>query len=667
MHNEKQSPEGKNKMTSQTKPSRFSKKILAAIVIIIIVTSSAAALAEYVIITQPSNPKLPSMSLTLVGADGQQKILTEKDIAALQSYTDKGGFKSSGGLIAATGTYTGVPITTLLNLVGGMTSDETLTVTASDGYSMVYTYNQVANAQDFTTYDPITGSEKSPTQPMKVVATYLINGSALISGDGPLRIGVLGPEGLLTEGHFWTKMVTKMEITSNVKDWTVTVKATTNLDMNRQSFTADLNHFGINFTDSSGNVWTGTALWRWVSWSNYNGGVSNDSLDKGYSVKVVSGDGSSATFSDAQVKSNDNIIVAAELNDAVLSDPYWPLTLVGSDVSSQNSIKNIIEMDITIKTSQATASPTATPTPTATSTASPTPTPTSAPNWNLVINGTAAVSMSASDFATQVTQSTATYTDSTTTWTGTPLHRLVVWAQSNGVISSALLTSGYVVKVIGSDGYVATFNDTRINMNTNIMVANNANGSVLTGTYAPLTLTGSDLVGKEKVKGIAQIQILPIQDFSITIVASNGTRVTLFSNDIAKLNTLTMNGGSKKSTGTIVNVGNYTGVTLLDLCNQVGGITSSNTITVKGSDGYTSSYTYAQVASGTGFPTYDSSGNTATPTQPLYLILAYWYNGTNIPTDSTNGGPLKTMIVGADGLITNGSSAAKLVIEIDIS
>ena len=125
--------------------------------------------------------------------------------------------------------------------------------------------------------------------------------------------------------------------------------------------------------------------------------------------------------------------------------------------------------------------------------------------------------------------------------------------------------------------------------------------------------------------------------------------------------------GSVKS-GSIINYGNYTGVKLSDLCNLVGGITSSNTITVKGSDGYTHAFTYDQVANGnsTNTSTYDSSGNSATATNPLYLILAYWYNGTNIPTGSGSG-PLKTMVVGADGLNTSGNVAVKWVVEIDIS
>lgn len=644
-------------MNSQPK-GKFNKKILAVIAIIIIVIAAAAAVYEYTLLQPQSN--LPAMTLTVVGADGQQKELNQKDLAALESYTANGGFKSSGGLIAAVGEYTGVPILTLCDLVGGITSDQTLTVTASDGYSMVYTYSQV-NGEDFTTYDHVTGSEATSTQPMKMVATYLKDGAALPSDEGPLRIGVLGPEGLLTEGHFWTKMVSKIEVTANIRDWTVTVKATTDLDMNRQSLTADLNHFGVNYTDSSGNVWVGTALWRWVSWSNYNGGVTNATLDKGYTVKVISGDGSSTTFDDSQVKMNDNIIVAAKLNGAELSDPYWPLTMVGSDVSSSKMIKNIVQMQIIIDQPVASSTPTPTAAPTATPAPTPTPTPTPV-SWNLVINGTTAVTMTKAQFEDQVSGNTQTYTDSSTTWVGTPLHRLVVWAQSNGAISSSALTSGYVVKVIGTDGYAKAFNDSRIDINANILVANQANGTVLVGSNFPLTLTGSELLGKEKVKGIAQIQIIPIPHLQLTLVASNGTQVNLFSNDLLELAAYTANGGTRSSTGTLANYGTYTGVPILTLCNLVGGITSSNSVRITGSDGFASTLTYAQV-NAQGIATYNSAGVQVTPTQPITMIIAYYVNGTSIPVDP---GPLRVMFVGSEGLYTTGSLNARLVVKVEI-
>ena len=645
-------------MNSQPK-GKFSKKLLAAIAIIVIVIAAAAVIFEYNLLQPQSN--LPAMTLTVVGADGQQKELNQKDMAALESYTSNGGFKSSGGLIAAVGEYTGIPILTLCNLVGGITSDQTLTVTASDGYSMVYTYNQV-NGEDFTTYDEVTGSEAASTQPMKMVVTYLKDGAALPSDEGPLRIGVLGPEGLLTEGHFWTKMVSKIEVTANIRDWTVTVKATTDLDMNRQSLTADLNHFGVNYTDSSGNVWVGTALWRWVSWSNYNGGVTNATLDKGYTVKVISGDGSSTTFDDSQVKMNDNIIVAAKLNGAELSDPYWPLTMVGSDVSSSKMIKNIVQIQIIIDQPTASPTPTSAPTASPTATASPSPTPTPTPSWNLIINGTTAVTMTKAQFEDQVSGSTQTYTDSSTTWVGTPLHRLVVWAQNNGAISSSTLTSGYVVKVIGTDGYTKAFNDSRIDMNTNIIVANQANGTALTGSYSPLTLTGSELSGKEKVKGIAQIQIIPIPHIQLTLVASNGTQVNLFSNDLLELTAYSANGGTRSSSGTLANYGTYTGVPILTLCNLVGGVTSSNSVRITGSDNFTSTLTYAQI-NAQGIATYNSAGVQVTPTQPITMIIAYYVNGTSIPADP---GPLRVMFVGSEGLYTTGSLNARLVVKVEI-
>ena len=93
----------------------------------------------------------------------------------------------------------------------------------------------------------------------------------------------------------------------------------------------------------------------------------------------------------------------------------------------------------------------------------------------------------------------------------------------------------------------------------------------------------------------------------------------------------------------------------MDICSQVG-FTSSNTVTVKASDGYTTTYTYDQVANGNGFATYDATAHTASATHPLYLILAYWFNGANM--DSYDG-PLKIMIVGQDGLITDGNYAAR--------
>ena len=142
-------------MASQPK-KKSHLKLIAATVIIIIATSLAAGTSQYLLSQpkKPNNTKPSAMTLTLIGSNGQQQNLTQNDIMALQSCSGQGGFIKSGGEISSVGTYTGVPVVELLNLVGGMTSDETLTVLASDGYTMTYTYNQVVNGQDFPTFDP---------------------------------------------------------------------------------------------------------------------------------------------------------------------------------------------------------------------------------------------------------------------------------------------------------------------------------------------------------------------------------------------------------------------------------------------------------------------------------------------------------------------------------
>jgi len=471
----------------------MNKKILAIAVILIVIVAVVAAWQVPPLLTGGNkNLNVPSLSLTLKGATGEEKVLDETDFADLTAITSQGGYKTSGGVIATVGSFTGVSVLSLCDLVGGMPSDATLTVIASDGYSMVFTYDQV-NGQDFTTYDPITGSEKSATQPLALLVNYLHNDTALPSDIGPLRMGVVGSEGLLTEGHFWVKKVSTIEVTQNVRDWTVSVEATSTLSMDRQALTADLNHFGVNYTDSNGNVWTGTALWRWVSWSNYNGGVTNATLDKGYKVKIISGDGQSATFDDSKVKMNDDIIVAAKLNGAVLTEPYWPLTMVGSDVVSANAVKNIIKMQIIIDTPIVTQaptpsiSPTATPSPTQAPTSTPIPTPTPIPVvMELTIvaaNGTQyTINQASMAQFTAITANGGTRSSSGTlanygAYTGVPIMTLLNYV--GGV------TSSNSAKVTASDNYTNTY--TYQQLNGEGVATYDSTGSAVTPTQ-PLTM-----------------------------------------------------------------------------------------------------------------------------------------------------------------------------------
>jgi len=525
-------------MTSKPKTA-INTKILAAVAITIVAVAAVAVAAVYML-SQPSNSPstLPSMSLTLIGSNGQQKVLTEQDIAALEAYSAQGGLKTSSGVISGVGTYTGVLVTDLLNLVGGMTSDQTLTVTASDGYTMDFTYDQVVNGQDFPTYDPETGSEAASTQPMKLVLTYYLNGAALSSDEGPLRLSVLGSEGLITNGHFWVKMVTQLEINS-------------------------------------------------------------------------------------------------------------PTSPSPSPSPSPTH--------------------TATPTPAPSSSPTPTPTPTPVVTWNILFSGGTSVNMTDLDFEDQASQNPATWThdESDTTWAGTPLYQLVNWYVDNGYISAGVLSLGYNVSVIGSDDYTIVLEDSRVQANNNIIIANNANGTTLSDKYYPLTLTGSGVTKKESVKCIAQIQIntaLP-DDMTLTIKGANGTTLVFDTSGIAALPSVSGMGGMN-SHGEIKGVGNYTGISILSLVNMVGGMPSNSFVRLTAADTYTKDYTYEQITSGTGYGTFDPVTNDATDaTQPITAILAYAVDDELL---SPSSGPLRSAFIGPEGLLTLSSMWVKSTVQVEV-
>jgi DMSO/TMAO reductase YedYZ molybdopterin-dependent catalytic subunit len=154
---------------------------------------------------------LPSMSLTIVGPDGTQEVLNETDIGNLASCRGYGGYENSLGFLKGLGNYTGVPLSTLCDLVGGLTNASTVKVTASDNYSKDFTFDEVMNG-NFTTFDPATAMEVPHFQPLVPIVAYYFNDTNIGSSDGPLRLAIVGSEGLATNSSYWVKWVEKVEV-----------------------------------------------------------------------------------------------------------------------------------------------------------------------------------------------------------------------------------------------------------------------------------------------------------------------------------------------------------------------------------------------------------------------------------------------------------------------
>jgi len=149
-------------------------------------------------------------NLTLIGSNGDNVTLSLDDIKAMKSTTAQGGFFTTTGVINGPYDVKGVSIEDVCDLVGGMGPSDLVFVSAADGYSSVFDYDQVSG--NLPTYDPVTLKEM-PHEKLGLTLVYEQDGKPLSYDDGkPLRLAVVGSESLLTEGFYWVKWVDRIEV-----------------------------------------------------------------------------------------------------------------------------------------------------------------------------------------------------------------------------------------------------------------------------------------------------------------------------------------------------------------------------------------------------------------------------------------------------------------------
>ncbi|MCX5991059.1 MAG: molybdopterin-dependent oxidoreductase [Chloroflexi bacterium] len=149
-------------------------------------------------------------NLTLIGSSGDNVTLSLDDIKAMKSTTAQGGFFTTTGVINGPYDVKGVSIEDVCDLVGGMGLSDLVFVSATDGYSSVFDYDQVSG--NLPTYDPVTLKEM-PHEKLGLTLIYEQDGKPLSYDDGkPVRLAVVGSENLLTEGFYWVKWVDRIEV-----------------------------------------------------------------------------------------------------------------------------------------------------------------------------------------------------------------------------------------------------------------------------------------------------------------------------------------------------------------------------------------------------------------------------------------------------------------------
>jgi len=404
--------------------------------------------------------------LELSGPNGSQAFTLDQ-IKALPVTDGWGGNKSSAGVITIPSTFKGVALKDLVAALGGTFDDSMgVTLTAQDGYSMTYSYDQVMNG-NFTAYDPVNGAELSSHDPLTAILAYEMDGKPLDPvQDGTLRLQVVSAKNnQVVDGHWTEKWVIQVAVKSVGQTWKLKLHGALMQPVDRATFQscASPSCHGVGWTDDSGQNWVGVPLWYLVGQvddaNSHGTGSYNDALaDAGYQVDVVGADGYTVTLDSVSIKRNGNILVAYLVNDAELPEKYYPLRLVGSELTKGQMVGQIDMIVVHVpEASMATAVPTA-----AATVAAP-----AAVAGSLNISGLVANPLSLSESALRalgpVTISAEQPKKGTQSFTGVRLNTLLDVAQVQAAAVKLVMTA--------SDGYSAEIDLASVRACADCMIA----------------------------------------------------------------------------------------------------------------------------------------------------------------------------------------------------
>ncbi|KQC04224.1 MAG: hypothetical protein APR53_00140 [Methanoculleus sp. SDB] len=165
-------------------------------------------------VSGPEDAAIPG-NLTLATVAGgnvtDEKVFGYTDILALPSYTGNGYAVSTVGIKYGPYVCTGVKLADLVALLGEPGPDDSVWVSAPDGYMWVFEPDQM-DGRNFITFDE--DLKEIPSPPLTIVLMYEQDGKPLAYNDGaPFRIAITSEEpGVITEGSAWVKWVNRIEV-----------------------------------------------------------------------------------------------------------------------------------------------------------------------------------------------------------------------------------------------------------------------------------------------------------------------------------------------------------------------------------------------------------------------------------------------------------------------
>jgi len=333
----------------------LNKTILYSVLITSLVFISAGVGLYFGLFYEPQE-QVRDVVLTLTKDENSVNFTMDelKDLSG--SMTGYGGYKKTTATIVGPYQYKGIPVFTLLDETGGITTEDQILVTATDQYRMTYTYNMIDGK--VTTYNE-TGDDQGIND-VTMVLLYEEVGAEELAG-GPLRIGYLSPEGYLTDGHLWAKYVESIEIQTSGIFWEVNLSGFVNYTVDSSYYEAAMycpnqdpeNPHRISYiADEGGELanYEGMAVWRLIamvdSYNDWDHDFNDSLIGQGYQVVLKSKiDGvEDVILSFDDIARDNGYILAFKKNSLYLQETIGPLKLVGPEVTVQQVISGINEI-----------------------------------------------------------------------------------------------------------------------------------------------------------------------------------------------------------------------------------------------------------------------------------------------------------------------------------
>jgi len=274
-----------------------------------VVTLALALLASAVVVQGAA-----ASTLTLVKGDDVFEY-TLDDLQQLELVTAQGTYTRSTGT-EYTATYTGVPVATL---IGNVTTDATIRVTALDGYSMNYEAGMLLDRSEGTW-----------------ILAYYENGEPLSESRGPFRIVLVGESNPDFESALSAKMVQQIEVLGTYEEYTLLLTGAVERLFARGELEAGVGcpcHTTTVSVTSKGETktYTGIPLWRLLGWVDddvfpaedlgihYEDEDFNDTLAAAaYTITLVATDGYSQSITSNLIARDDRFIVAFKADGVFL-------------------------------------------------------------------------------------------------------------------------------------------------------------------------------------------------------------------------------------------------------------------------------------------------------------------------------------------------------------